>query len=136
MKTKTVIAGIAAVGLVALILKDQKSRKSKPDLFLRASLPGNFNAITVPPIGIFVRADKAFNRALLEHELVHWQQYQRMGLVKYYATYLSQYLGDGYDRMAMELEARGRESAYCRENYTQCVRDGVARTVNNPRFRS
>ncbi len=136
MKTKTIIAGAVALGLIVLIAKNQKALKSKPDLFIRKSLPRNMHAMTIPPIGIFIRADHATNTLLLEHELIHWKQYQQLGLVGYYATYASQYLRDGYDKMAMELEARANESAFCKANYTSCVRDGSARTVRNKKFRT
>jgi hypothetical protein len=47
------------------------------------------------------------NQRLTQHELVHWQQYKRMGVVKYYATYLYQVLRYGYRNSPMEREARG-----------------------------
>ena len=127
--------GLVGVGITALAIKNKKALESKPDLFIRDSLPGNFNALTLPPIGIFVRRDQAQNAALLNHELVHWKQYQQMGLLRYYATYAGQYFRDGYDKMAMELEARSNETTWCQENYTECVRRGMAATVNNPNFR-
>lgn len=135
-KVKILLAGAVGIGLVALMVKNRKSLTSKPDLFLKSSLPGNYNAMTLPPIGIFVRADQSNNAELLQHELVHWQQYQRMGLLRYYGTYLDQLFTDGYDRMALEMEARGNETPYCRQNYTQCVRSGTAKTVSNQRFRN
>ena len=42
----------------------------------------------------------------------------------------------GYDKMPMEMEARANESDYCKENYTECVRNGKSNTVNNPNFRA
>lgn len=41
----------------------------------------------------------------------------------------------GYDKMPMEIEARKNESDYCKNNYTECVRNGTAKTVYNPNFR-
>lgn len=136
MKVKTILAGVVGVGIAVLIAKNHRALKSKPDLFIRNSLPGNFNAITAPPFGIFIRADQVTNAVLLRHELVHWDQYQRLGLLDYYVTYLGQYIGVGYDSMALEQEARQEESPYCQSNYTSCVRDGLSLTVHNPNFRS
>lgn len=94
-------------------------------------LPFNYNAITVPPFGIFSTSNEV---ALIEHERVHWQQYQRMGLLPYYINYA---IGSaqGYDANPMEMEARANETDYCRANYTACVRSGQAKTIANPRFR-
>ena len=42
----------------------------------------------------------------------------------------------GYDANPYEIEARYRESDFCKSNYTFCVRNGLAKTVHNPNFRN
>lgn len=130
--TKIVLVGM---GLLAGHLVLRSYRKKEPTLHLVDSIPGNFNAATIPPFGIYIAKEHANNSQLLNHELVHWQQYQRMGLVPFYSTYFKQLLFHGYDLHPMEQEARKNEAEYCRTNYTECVRSGLAVTINNPDFR-
>lgn len=132
--TSKVLVGIGALGLVALILKNQSAKKAPPQIFYRK---GNFryNAQTLPPFGIYINESHKNNQALLKHELIHWKQYQDKGLLKYYFDYTTQLLKHGYDSMPMEKEARTNESRFCKNNYTECVRTGKARTVHNPNFR-
>ena len=66
-----------------------------------------FAGVALAPWGIFVLPEHLNNQRLTQHELVHWQQYKRMGVVKYYATYLYQVLRYGYRNAPMEREARG-----------------------------
>lgn len=67
---------------------------------------GGYNAITLPPLGIWATTNHVNNHRLYQHECVHWQQAQRMGLVKYYATYCWYHLRYGYEHNPMEIEAR------------------------------
>jgi hypothetical protein len=46
---------------------------------------------------------------LLRHEQAHWRQYQRMGVLKFYAVYLWYSLKYGYRNNPMEIEAREAE---------------------------
>lgn len=99
-------------------------------------MAGNYSARTIPPFGIYIKESEKDNQALIDHELIHWKQYQDGGLLNYYLTYASQMKQYGYDKMPMEQEARTNESDYCKENYTECVKDGQAKTVYNPNFRA
>lgn len=121
-------------GAIALhfILRDM--RKREPDITVRESLPFGMNAMTIPPIGIFIREDQSGNVNLINHELVHWKQYQRMGLVPYYWNYAVGYVSHGYELHPMEQEARFNEDDYCRTHYIDCVRSGRSKTVVNPNF--
>ena len=65
-----------------------------------------FGGVTLPPLGIFILAERINEDALVKHEQVHWAQYQRMGLVRFYATYIYQVLRYGYHNAPMEVEAR------------------------------
>jgi hypothetical protein len=126
---------ITVIGIGALTIYSMSQRKKKPDLFVKSSLPFGFNAITVPPFGIFIKKDHADNKALLQHELIHWRQYQNAGLLRYYVCYGCQLAKYGYDGMPMEQEARVNENDYCKENYTECVRCGLSNTVCADNFR-
>ena len=65
-----------------------------------------FAAITLPPFGIFVLKDRLNDVKLLEHEQIHWNQYDRMGFIKFYVLYLYYNLKYGYWNNPMEKEAR------------------------------
>ena len=63
---------------------------------------------------VIVRAGRAEDERLLAHELVHVEQYAKLGLVRFWVQYLSSYLGSriqGYDhwsayrRIPLEVEA-------------------------------
>jgi hypothetical protein len=47
-----------------------------------------------------------YSQRLIRHEQAHWRQWQRMGTVRYYATYVWQVLRYGYHNAPMEVEAR------------------------------
>jgi len=123
-------------GLLVAHLILRQLRKQQPTINYVDRVPLNFNAVTVPPIGIYINKNQQANAALLKHELVHWQQYQRMGLLNYYLQYAKGHLVNGYDLNPMEIEARANESDYCKANYTSCVRNGTANTVQLKTFRS
>ena len=57
-------------------------------------------AITLPPWGIFIKKKYKSNQKILNHELIHWQQYQIMGLFKFYFQYLKEFLIYGYKKNA------------------------------------
>lgn len=133
MQVKKVIAIGSVLLAVHLILRAQ--RKKEPAIRYVEKVPFGFNALTLPPAGIYIEKVQEGNEALLQHELIHWKQYQRMGLLPYYINYAYGMTVQGYDRHPMEIEARANESEYCRLNYTECVRNGSALTVRDPNFR-
>lgn len=67
------------------------------------------DAVSLPPFGIYVRPERMNDEALLRHEQVHWVQWQRMGTLRFYVTYLWQLWLHGYDNHPMEHEARAAE---------------------------
>lgn len=114
----------------------QRKRKSAPVYYLK-NLWKNYNAVTIPPFGIFIKESCRGNTMLLQHELVHWEQYQREGLLNFILGYHKENSQKGYDLNKYEIEAR-LKSGECKEcivNYTSCVRAGKALTVSNPFFR-
>jgi hypothetical protein len=132
------ILAIGAGLLVAhIILKEQ--RKKEPTVRYVDKLPFNasYNALALPPFGIYIKNEHINNVALLSHELTHWKQYQRKGLIPFYVGYLKEYVTVGYDQSPMEKEARtaAGENEYCINNYTECIRNGTAKTAFNPTFR-
>ena len=128
------ITGTTIFGFV--IYNAIQRRRINPPIFYRKSLNKNFNAETIPPFGIYIKESEKDNQALLDHEIVHWKQYQRMGLIKYYREYFRLLRKVGYDAHPMEIEARDNESEYAKNNYTDAVRRGLAVTVYNPDFRN
>ncbi|MBN4061643.1 hypothetical protein JYU20_00415 [Bacteroidales bacterium AH-315-I05] len=136
MSTKHILIGIAAVAILVFIIYNAQQRKKNAPIYIRKTLVKNYNARTIPPLGIYIKASEKNNEALLRHELAHWKQYQKKGLFNYYANYIKQLVKYGYDKMPMEQEARENESEYCKQNYTECVRTGQSNTIYDIDFRS
>lgn len=67
--------------------------------FLKAT---GYGGICLPPRGIYVLRERMTDGALLAHEITHWRQAQRMGVVKFYATYLWYTIRFGYRRNPLE----------------------------------
>ncbi len=88
-------------------------RRGPAWLLIGGPVPRGFDAITVGRV-ISVRERAASSAALLRHELVHVDQYQRMGVVRFLATYVASYVGGrlrgyghlgAYRRIPQEIEA-------------------------------
>ena len=129
------IIQIIVVIIVLLYIIENRKRKTPP-VYYKKSLLGGYNARTLPPFGIYISEQHKGNEALLEHEMKHWEQYEASGVIGYYLSYLYNHLAYGYDANPMEVTARTRESAYCKQNYTECVRNGTAVTIHNKNFRN
>ena len=110
-------------------------RNNNPPVFYVKNLPNGLNGAMIPPVGIFIKKDQKENDELLAHEKIHWQQFRREGLFPFAFNYWNANRKYGYDGNPYEIEARANESEFCRNNYTYCVRNGLAKTVNNPDFR-
>ena len=65
-----------------------------------------FHGVTLPPLGVYILAERLGDAVLVRHEIAHWAQYERMGALRYYLTYAWQVLRYGYRSAPMELEAR------------------------------
>jgi hypothetical protein len=68
-----------------------------------------FGGITLPPWGVFILAERISEERLVRHEQAHWQQYQRMGMLGFYVTYIWYTIRHGYYNNPMEVEARAAE---------------------------
>lgn len=133
MNTKTI-----AISLVSVLVLDYLIAKvNKPRIIVKDKLPFNYNAQTIPPLFIMVQKEDAENKKLMEHELVHWSQYQKTGAIIFHMKYFLQNLVYGYDKMPLEVEAREYvgEDKYCQANYTECVRNGKSITIQDKMFR-
>lgn len=69
-----------------------------------------YGGITLPPLGIFILAERINEAPLIRHEQVHWQQYQRMGFIRFTWAYLTGLIRHGYWNHPMEIEARRAET--------------------------
>ena len=59
---------------------------------------------------VFVRSGVVLTERLLAHELAHVDQVARLGLLRYWSTYLTGLARHGYARHGMEEEARRAEA--------------------------
>lgn len=130
MKNSYLIYGFLAL----LVYSYYKRKKSKVNVYYLDNLPLNYNGLIVPPIGIFINKSKRDSEELLNHELIHWEQYKTEGL-KMIPKYIVESIRNGYDRNKYEIKAREGESEFCKTNYTHCVRNGLAKTSHNKNFR-
>lgn len=69
-----------------------------------------FHGITLPPFGVYILLERLSSTRLIRHEMAHWQQYKRMGVVRFYALYLWYLIRYGYRNNPMEKEARNAET--------------------------
>jgi hypothetical protein len=74
--------------------------------FLRAT---GYGGITLPPLGIFILAERLGEERLVRHEQRHWLQYQMLGARRFYLRYIWYTIRYGYQNNPMEVEARAAE---------------------------
>lgn len=91
----------------------------QPKIYYVSWILTPYRAVTIPPFGIFIKKQHKFNKKILNHELIHWKQYKRLGLLIFYSKYFKQFIKYGYDKMPMEIEARYEENEYTKENYSK-----------------
>jgi len=95
-------------------------KKSKrPNIFYVKYLFSPYRAMTIPPIGIFIKKEYKGNKSILKHDLIHWHQYKKYGFILFYFRYFMQLLLIGYDLMPMEIEARQSDILKNKYNYSQ-----------------
>ena len=133
MKSKVLLIGAA----VFWAYNEIQKRNNNPKVYYVDYIPGNYNGCILPPFGILIKKEQKGNCVLLEHERVHWQQYQRNGLLPFLINYWHQHFKCGYDLNPYEIEARllSGEVPCCITDYTSCVREGRSVTVYNPEFK-
>ena len=62
-------------------------------------------AITLPPFGMYARIEYLHDLSTEIHEAVHWEQYLKLGVLRFYTKYLWLIWQYGYAQHPMELEA-------------------------------
>ena len=75
--------------------------------FLRRT---GYAGICLPPVGVFILAEHLHSQRLIRHEQAHWCQWQRLGTIRFYASYLWGLVRHGYRDHPMEIEARAAEN--------------------------
>ena len=131
MVNKSLIYGVVGLSLFSLYMR----KRDKVNVYYVNRLPRNYNGLIIPAVGVFIKEAERGNQALLDHEMIHWEQYKREGLLML-PKYIIENIRKGYDNNNYEVEARANESEYCKYNYTECVRTGQSSTAYNPNFRS
>ncbi|MEL6356679.1 MAG: hypothetical protein AAFQ37_07075 [Bacteroidota bacterium] len=127
---RNLVTALLMLGVISYLQR----KNDNPPIYYLKSLPFGFNGLAIPPFGIFIKDDLKNNSELLLHELVHWKQFQREGLLLFVLNYSLSSINYGYDGNLYEVEARFNEDDFCKSNYTYCVRNGLAKTVYNPSF--
>jgi hypothetical protein len=72
-------------------------------MFLKAT---GYHGICLPPFGIYILPERLTQSSLLLHEQCHWQQAERMGVLRWAVAYLWYNLRYGYYKNPLEIEAR------------------------------
>ena len=98
------------MGSIILLILILNINKKERVFYLPFDIPGTQMAATIPPFGIFIeeeyKSEGDVPGSILRHEKVHWNQYKRMGLIKFYYSYTSEYLKHGRIYNSLEEEAR------------------------------
>lgn len=85
-----------------------------PKLYFNSSWPAffgrfqgaNWDAVTIPPMGIyFKKSKKDVPTKLFKHEMKHWYQAEKLG-VAFYPVLFMDYKYNGYGRSRLEAEAK------------------------------
>ena len=71
-----------------------------------------FAGITLPPLGIYILAERMGDARLVRHEQQHWAQAQRMGVALWYAAYAWYSIRHGYWNNPLEVDARAAETVH------------------------
>lgn len=91
------------VFIVAVVIINGVAIK-KDARIITMPLPGDRQAITMPPFGIFVEKEFQNNLIVIKHEECHWRQYQKKGLLNFYADYIKLKRRHSYQDNPMESE--------------------------------
>jgi hypothetical protein len=99
------------IGALLLIIKVLNVCKYPFVFYTPINIPGKQMAATLPPFGIFIESKfkgepKSYACSILTHELVHWEQYKKMGLIAFHYNYLKGFFQSGRIHHWMEKEAR------------------------------
>ena len=107
MKKKSILILIIFIFIVAIL-----DIFKYPFIFnLPFNIPGSQMAATIPPFGIFIEKnhkndDREDPCSLYQHEIIHWEQYTRMGFFSFNFNYLAELIK--YDRKNNWFEDEAR----------------------------
>lgn len=109
-----------------------------PTIYYVEWLLFSFRGMTIPPFGIFILKKHKLNKRLVNHELTHWKQYRKLGLILFCVRYFLQMLVFGYKNMPMEIEARHEERPHFQKEYSMFYvrpkrRIGIKRIIKRPK---
>jgi hypothetical protein len=65
--------------------------------------------ICLPPRAIYLLPERMDDGRLRAHEGAHWRQYERRGVLRYYAGYVALWVRYVYVNHPWEVEARNNE---------------------------
>lgn len=105
---KYVLLFFVIAAIVYVCLLNEYGLKHIPEPRLVKKLPPPRRAMTIPPFGILMKDDEA-QETIKKHEKCHWEQYQKLGLFPFYASYFSGYLKYGYRNSPMEEECYSKQ---------------------------
>lgn len=71
-----------------------------------------FSAITIAPIGVFVKPEHIENKVVINHERIHWEQQKKYWIVGFYIKYLFEAATKGYRNISFEKEAYENETNF------------------------
>jgi hypothetical protein len=61
-------------------------------------LPGRWDGVTLPPLGVFIRHGFEADKGLASHERGHWLQYEEWGLLSFYWRHAVEFWQYGFDK--------------------------------------
>jgi hypothetical protein len=87
--------------------------------FLPFRFWGWIGGMTLYPWILFKRPKNEISDRLFRHELEHWYTVQKMGWIKFYASYLWESVKHGYEKNKYELAAEAVEQTPLTEQERQ-----------------
>ena len=90
----------------------------QPKIYYTRYILPPYRAVTIPPFGIFIKKKHKGNQKILNHDMAHWGQYQKIGLFMFYFKYFKQFLIYGYDKMPMEIDTRYAADESTKKHYS------------------
>lgn len=77
------------------------------EFFLRKT---GYKGITMPWRKVYILPEHITDQGLINHEMVHVEQINRMGKIKFTITYLWYLIVHGYKNHPLEIEAREKSN--------------------------
>lgn len=71
-----------------------------------------WSAITIAPIGVFIKPEYIDSIVVLNHERIHWEQQRKYWYIWFYIKYLYEFITVGYTNISFEKEAYEHENEF------------------------